>query len=132
MRAGDRAEAAALGRDPRQALRLSFRASLTPPRVAEIDGEPAAMWGLGGMILSDVGAPWLVTTALVERVPVAFVKIARAELALMLALKPRLENVVMAKYTGACRLLEVLGFRLGPAEAVGRARTLFRAFTLER
>ena len=38
LRAGDRAEILAMGRDPRRALRFAYRVSLVPPRVATVDG----------------------------------------------------------------------------------------------
>ena len=132
LRAGDRAEIAAMGRDPRRALRFAYRISLVPPRVATVDGEVAAMWGLGGDILSDVGEPWLLTGHAADRVPFAFVRIAKAELAAMLAVKRRLENYVAADYPKAVRLLDELGFKLDEAVHVGQRRVPFRRFHLDR
>ncbi len=77
LRESDRAEQIALGKDPKRILRFSFRHSLSAPEVCVIDGEVAAMWGLGGDILSDEGQPWLMTGPAVERIPVSFVKIAQ-------------------------------------------------------
>lgn len=113
-------------------LRASFRGSLMPPRAAAIDGEVAAMWGLGGDILSDTGEPWLMTAPPVERAPVSFLRVARAELAAMLAIKPRLENYVAADYRKAVRLLEKLGFALEAPQPIGPKRALFRKFWIER
>jgi hypothetical protein len=112
-------------------LRMSFRVSLTRPKVAVVDGEVAAIWGMGGDILSDTGIPWLLTTAAIERMPVTFIKQARIELARMLARKRRLENHVLAEYSQAVRLLEVLGFTLADPAPVGRNRVLFRRFWIE-
>ena len=131
LRPGDRAEIEAVRREPRRVLRASFRASLTPPKVAVVDGEIAAMWGLGGDLLSDHGAPWLMTGTVCDRVPVTFMKVARAELALMLAVKPRLENYVDATYAKAVRLLEALGFHIDAPEPVGPKRAPFRRFWIE-
>lgn len=131
LRVGDRAEIEAVGKEPRRVLRMSFRASLMRPQVALVDGEIAAMWGLGGNILSDTGAPWLMTGIAAERVPVSFLRIARRELAAMLAIKPRLENFVAAEYGRAVRLLEVLGFSIEAAEPVGPKRAPFRRFWIE-
>jgi hypothetical protein len=131
LRAGDRAEIAAFNRDPRRVLRASFRASLTPPKVATVDGVVAAIWGIGGEILSDTGAPWLMTGTVCDRVPVSFFRIAKAELALMLKIKPRLENYVAADYPKAIRLLEGLGFILDKPSPIGPKNALFRCFWIE-
>lgn len=130
MRAGDRAEATVLGKDPRRALRQSFRAALIC-RTVEVDGEVAAIGGLGGDILSDAGTLWLLTTDLIERVPVSFVREARRQVAEMQGLRPRLEGYVAADYRGALRLLEVLGFTLDAPVPIGPARALFRRFWME-
>ena len=131
LRDGDRAEIQAMGRDPRRALRFAYRASLMPPRVATVDGQVAAMWGLGGDLISDVGEPWLLTGHAADRVPFAFVRIAKAELAAMLAVKPRLDNYVAADYAKAVRLLEGLGFRIDPPAPIGPKGALFRRFWIE-
>lgn len=134
LRPGDRAEIDAIGKDPRVVLRASFRSSLTPPRAILVDGEIAAICGLGGDILSDMGAPWLMTAHAAERVsPRVFLSIARAELAAMLAVKPQLENWVDARYGKAVRLLEVLGFAVDAEPVpVGPKRAMFRRFHIER
>lgn len=132
MREQDAAEARALNRCPKRALRASFRASLTPPRVAEIHGEPVAIWGVGGDILSDVGHPWLVTTPAVERVPVSFVRVGTDELARMLEVKPFLENYVAAQYRRAIAFLRFVGFVVEPPQPVGRTRALFCRFWIDR
>ncbi len=131
LRAGDRAEIQVMGRDPRRALRFAYRVSLMPPRVATVDGQVAAMWGLGGDLISDVGEPWLLTGHAADRVPFAFVRIAKAELAAMLAVKPRLENYVAADYAKAVRLLEGLGFHLDAPAPIGPRGALFRRFWIE-
>lgn len=127
MRAADRAEAVGLGADPKRALRLSFRQALMR-RTAFVDGAIAAMWGLAGDCLSDVGYPWLVTSAAIERLPLTFVREGRRQLAAMLRLKPILENVVAADYAGAVRFLEILGFTLEEPIAMGPAGLPYRKF----
>src|SRR4051812_31279454 len=101
-------------------------------RTAFVDGEIAAMWGLGGVMLSDEGTPWLMTTPVVERVPVSFVRIGRAQVAEMLSRRSRLANVVQASYLGACRLLEVLGFTLDEPIPLGPHGVPFRKFSMTR
>lgn len=131
LRAGDREEIAAQRMGPYRVLRRTFRDSLWS-RTAFVDGEIAAMFGLGGLVLSDLGLPWLLTTPAVERIPVTFVKRARDAVQDMLNMKPRLENHVLASYTGACRLLEVLGFLLDEPHPYGPDGVMFRRFHLER
>ena len=120
-----------LAKSPREALRTSYRHAILR-RTALIDGEIAAMWGLGGAMLSDNGTPWLMTSKLVERVPVTFVKTARAQLGEMLCHRRFLSNYVLATYRGACRLLEVLGFVLDPAVPMGPQGLPFRRFWIEK
>jgi hypothetical protein len=130
MRPADRAEATALGLDPRVALRECFRQALLR-RTYFVDGEIAAMVGLCGAMISDEGEPYLVTTPAVMRVKVSFLKEARKTVAEMLAMKRRLVGEVDASYSGACRLLEMIGFTLGAPHARGPRGDTFRTFTLE-
>lgn len=129
LRDADRAEVAGLGIDPRFGLRASFRDGMLR-KTYIVDGEIAAMSGLCGSLLGDIGQPYLMTTPAVERVPVTFLKLAKQGLAEMLQHKMRLEGYVAANYAGACRLLEVLGFMLGKPEPIGPNKAGFRKFTL--
>lgn len=131
LREADADEARVLGIDPTVAIRRSYRNGILR-RSYFVDGELAAMSGLGGSLLDDIGAPWLMTTAVVERVPVAFVKVARAQVAVMLQHRMRLENVVAASYTGACRLLQTLGFTLDEPQPLGPHGAQFRKFWMVR
>ena len=127
MREADAGEARGLGFDPRRLLRSSFRASIYS-RTGFIGDDIAAMWGLTADILSETGMPWLVTAPIVEKFPVTFLRVAKQELRQFLAIKPRLENVVIADYRGAIRLLEVLGFHLDSPVPCGPRRMPFRRF----
>src|ERR1700736_83931 len=109
LRAGDRAEVESLGIDVRVGIRNSFRNAILR-RTYLVDGEVAAMSGLCGAMLGDIGEPYLMTAPAAERVPVTFIKHAREAVAEMLRHKRRLEGHVAADYAKACRLLEVLGF----------------------
>lgn len=131
LREQDRMEITGLGLEPRAILRASFRASILR-RSYFVDGELAAVSGLGGEMMADIGAPWLMTTNTIERVPVTFVKTARRQVAEMLRHRLRLENVVAASYGGACRLLEVLGFTLETPQPLGPNGALFRKFWMCR
>ena len=95
-------------------------------------GEIAAMSGLCGSMLGDIGEPYLMTAAAAERVPLTFVKHAKISIEEMLQHKLRLEGYVDASYTKACRLLEVLGFTLDAPEPFGKTKTAFRRYHLEK
>lgn len=127
LRTQDAEEIAAFGVTPRRALWKNIRNG-SHCRTAFVDGDIAAMWGLAGVLLSDVGIPWLLTTPAVERVPRAFVYEARRELAEMRRLKPKLMNWVPASYKEACRLIEILGFTLDPPKPFGPHNVPFRMF----
>lgn len=133
LRPRDAAEIAGVGVSVNKALYRAFRNS-TMVKTAFVGDDIAAMWGLclgmrpGVSPLGDLGVPWLHTTAAVERVPVTFVKVARAELALMRASRRRLESFVAADYPQAVKLLRVLGFTVERAVPVGVGGAPFSRF----
>jgi len=120
-----------LGVSPLQALRRAFRGAIIR-RTAIIDEQIAAMWGLEGTMLGNIGYPWMLTAPPIEKIPVAFVREARKGVWEMLQIKNRLEGYVAADYTCACRFLEVLGFELGKPQPKGPWGIKFRQFVLER
>ena len=66
MREQDKQEAIALGYQPHKALYYSFKHGLY--RItALIDGEVAAMWGVGGSPMGLVGQPYLITSNLIYK-----------------------------------------------------------------
>lgn len=117
LRDEDRDEVLGLGHRPRQSLWRGYRNSVLC-RTALVDGQVAAMWGLGvgfapGVsLLSDAGSPWLLASPEVRRIPFAYVRLAKAEVAAMAAVKPHLYGYVAANYSAACRFLRLLGFAL--------------------
>lgn len=129
MRARDRAECEAGGLTGRKAVWRSYRGSVIA-RAAFINGELAAIFGMGGGVLSDTGAPWLFTTQVVEQFPLMFVRVALAMVDEMLQIKNRLENYVSADYPQACRFLASIGFTLGEAEPFGPKGAPFCKFTM--
>lgn len=136
LRPDDAAEITSLGVDVRKALRLCFRNGIMR-KTAFVESqdhrsEIAAMWGLCGVALGDIGEPYLVTGPAVERVPVAMLKEGRQAVADMLRLKTVLVGNVAASYTRACRFLGLLGFTLGDPRPVGPHKTMFREFRIER
>src|ERR1700730_8212011 len=86
LRTDDRLEVTSLDLDPAKALRLDFRHA-TVRYSAFVDTRIAAMWGMSGMMLGDIGYPWLLTTREVERAPIRFIKEARMAVAEMLMLR---------------------------------------------
>jgi hypothetical protein len=131
LRQNDREEVEALGVDPRMGIRRSFRDG-TLRRTYFVDGEIAAMSGLCGALLGDIGEPYLMTTPAAERVPITLVRQAKFAVADMMRHKLRLEGHAAAQYTGALRLLEVLGFKLYPPAPFGPKGALFVKYTMMR
>lgn len=129
LRPGDRREIEIAGLAPRHAIRSCIRQS-TFARTAFIDGQIAGMIGLAGVLLSDVGEPWMLTTPVVERLPTFFLREARKGVQDMLALKPKLEGYVDADYEAACDFLTALDFRLDDPIPYRGAR--MRRFHMER
>lgn len=78
-----------------------------------MDGNVAAMWGLGGTIVGQVGQPYLITGVECEKVsPFAFARVYKQEVELMKTMFPTLENYVDSRYKGAVRMLKIAGFQL--------------------
>ncbi|SIS72911.1 hypothetical protein [Insolitispirillum peregrinum] len=119
LRAGDRAEVAALGYpDPLPGIRASAAASLWV-KAGVIDtrrGERVlAVWGLGAVAGEpDVGGPWLLSTRSIERYRSALLRYAKAEIPAMHQRFPILRGVVDARYAGAVRWIGWMGFQYGP------------------
>jgi hypothetical protein len=131
LRREDVAELEAAGLTAQQALARSCERSYLA-RTAFVDGEVGAMWGLGGSPLAKVGRPWLLTGAPVEGVKVSFLRIARAELTMMLACHAELRGYVDARYARALRLLLVLGFGLSDEFPFGPRGMPFRQYSMRR
>jgi hypothetical protein len=131
MRAEDRAEIEGFGLSPKRTL-LRLYAGSGMTRTAFVDGELAAVWGLEKMLLSDVGQPWLFTTAAVERVPMAFFRETRRQVAEMMEGCRRLETKVLASYERSIRFFEMMGFRISRAAPLGLNGELYRTMTLDR
>lgn len=130
LRAPDRAEIMAAGLRPGRAVMDSLRGSVWS-KAALIDGDVAALWGVGGSLLGGVGRPWFLTGAAFERVPaLRFVRIYRAQVVSMLETFATLENFVDAAYTSAVRMLILAGFRLDDPSPYGPRGALFRRFEM--
>lgn len=131
LRDADAEEVTCLGIEVRHALRMNYRDAILR-RTAFVDGRIAAMWGVCGDMLGDIGSPYLMTTPLVEKVPVTMLKEARKGIAEMLVIKKLLTGHVAASYVRACRFLEILGFTLFDPEPLGPKQALFRKFEMRR
>ena len=88
-------------------------------RTLFVDGKIAAMFGWCGTMLSDVGHPYLFTSAAVERAPVGFVKTYKRVVAEMLSVKACLVGHVAADYGSSCKLMQMVGFELSEPQKIG-------------
>lgn len=124
LREKDREEILRSGVSVNRALWRAYRNSILC-KVAFIDGKIAAIWGLcvglrnDVSLMSDLGVPWLHTTAAIEAAPRAFVVEALRELRAMRQLRPQMESYVDAEYGQARRLLQMLGFAVDQPQPVG-------------
>ena len=129
MREADRREVWASSRStPEQALRNGLTISSRAWTVF-FEGEVAAMWGVAPLtLMSDTGAPWLLSSAAVDRHPVTFLRHSRALVGDMQDGYAVLRNYVDARYTKCIRWLRWLGFSIEPAEPIGWDRVPFHPF----
>lgn len=129
MRPDDRAELEKAGLIVRHALHHLWRESLAP-RAALVDGEVAACWGDGGSLLGVEGRMWLFTAPPIERLPLAYFREARREIAAALQHRRVLRAHVLCGYARAERFFQMLGFRLGDPQRVGAG--LYREMRIDR
>lgn len=137
LRAEDLAEIEGTGNTAKRSLWRGYRNSILC-KTAFIDDEVAAMWGLcvggaaGVTLLSDIGRPWLLTSAAVEQLPFAVVREARRAVRGMLISKPILENYVLSSYTRAVRMLRIIGFTVDEPVPLPPKGVLYSRFHMER
>jgi len=127
LRFDDNLELRNMGAVPVKIMRENFKQGLLR-KTYFVEGKIAAMTGICGSALDDVGEPYLFTSSAVEKVPLAFVKEARRSVNEMLEIKSILRGYCAADYTGACRLLEMIGFTLGEPFQWHSTGALFRSF----
>src|SRR5215472_17174624 len=77
-----------------------------------VDGEIAAIGGDAAPLLASEGHLWLFTTPLVERVPLAFFRMMREEIAKQLEIRDRARSSVLASFTRCLRFYRMLGFEV--------------------
>jgi hypothetical protein len=129
LRDEDKAEIEAAGLSANKALWKSYRSAMLR-RTAFVDGEIAAMWGVSGTLMSNVGHPWLLTTPACEKVPFAYVREGKKHASEMLQLHPILSNFVDASYERAIRFLKLAGFDVGKPFPFGKKQMPFCKFEM--
>jgi hypothetical protein len=99
-----------------------------------IDGTVACIFGVMPFGAFDryanVGIPWLVASATVERHPLPFLRAARARLPQMLRPYSALINFVDGRNTKAIAWLRWMGFTVEPARPYGTLKLPFHRFVL--
>ncbi|MBF0143634.1 MAG: hypothetical protein HQL59_09300 [Magnetococcales bacterium] len=134
LRQVDREEALAMGWPSVEAgLRASVEASRDTVRLALINGEPLALFGIGPQpgSVGRIGVPWLVGTAKIDRNPRLFLRASRKYLKRLSGGFDLLVNQVAAANTPAIRWLQWLGFSLDTPVSLGPYRTPFCRFHLQ-
>lgn len=130
LRPEDEKEITCLGLCVKKVLWRTFKASIFS-KTALIEGKVAAIWGVGGNALGNVGKPWLLTSPISKTVPIAFAFIYRNQVRDMLKIFPVLENWVHNDYTESVRLLKIIGFQLDEPEPIGKNGALFRRYYMQ-
>jgi hypothetical protein len=133
VRAADRAELwATCCLDPYQALVRSWAIS-DHSWTALFDEEPACMFGVTqASLLTDSGRPWMISTDLVDRYPMSFLKEQKPFMVHIWRRYAQLENYVDARNTRSIRWLKWLGFEMGQPEPYGALNLPFIKFKMER
>lgn len=113
IRTIDRQECEALGRSPKDALRMGLRCA-TAAHTALVDGRPVAMLGVNSLsAIEGRGTVWMLGTCEVFRHARELLTYGPAFLAMWMETYSRLENIVSVENTAAIRLLKRLGFTVG-------------------
>ena len=119
MRQADQRESRALGRTPKEALRMGIRMSLYSLSAIDDEGKPMAMFGVVAVsMLSGVGRPWFLGTDRVFMHPRELLCTGKRIIAWWQSEFPHLENIVSADNVMAIRLLKRWGFEVGTEEEV--------------
>lgn len=132
LRSADLLEiSASSGQEPLEAILNGNRRS-DRSAVALVDGLPVCVMGVGRLSsLSEVGVPWMLGTADLDRYAVTLMKMAPGALDEMKAGYGRLENYVDARNTRSIRWLKRLGFAFEDPAPFGVAGLPFHRFWME-
>lgn len=128
IREADKREIESYGFSCAKGLWRSYKHGLMN-QTAFIDGELAAIWGVGGTFMGSTGAPWLMTSEAIKKIsPLKFARLYQKEVHKMLKMFPNLVNYVDADYPQAVRLLQIVGFDIGEPEKHGNG--MYRKFSM--
>jgi hypothetical protein len=131
MRPDDVVECRALGRTPKDALRIGLRTSVEA-WTAKVDGRAEAMFGVVvTSALGGAGTPWMLGSEAVYRHPREMLRFGPLILSRWLDSTPSLSNVISLGNTRALRMLRRWGCQTG-GEVIVFAGTEFVTFTLDR
>ena len=131
LRENDKLEAQAMGLNPVKGCFDVYRRAIWR-MTGLIDGKVAAMWGIAGNPLGDVGQVYLITGTEVEKIsPLRFARIYKEQVEVMKTIFPILENYVDARYEGAIRLLKIAGFELSGPFEIEPTKALFYKFRIQ-
>jgi hypothetical protein len=120
IRTVDREECEAMGRTPKQALRLALLSS-EKAWTAVLDGKPEAMFGVVvESVLASEGTPWFLGTNEVYRHGRELLMWGPGLVERMCDSRRRLSNLVSSRNRRAIRLLGRWGFTVGEEEVIVR------------
>jgi hypothetical protein len=129
MRDEDVAELRRFGLTPYMGLWKSYCASIIR-RVALIDGEVVAMFGVCGSLLGVSAHPWLLSSDKVKQYPLVAASMYRKEVRSMLKVFNVLEGFVIASYSNYLRLLHLVGFTVSEPVPYGKDNELYCHFVM--
>lgn len=130
IRDADAREIEKLGFTPRRGLWRSYRGSISR-ETAFINGQIAAMWGLGGNPLGETGHPWILTAnAANDMPPINFALLYRKKMRDMLKLFPVLQSWVDADHGQCVRLMNIIGFKLVDEKWMGPMKSRFFSYEM--
>lgn len=118
LRQDDLAELRAADIAPRHVLYNLWRQSFTR-RAVWIDGAIAAVFGCTGTLAGGDGYLWLFTSPIIEKLPLAFFREARAQIRDFLETKTILETGVLRSYERSIRFWKMVGFAAAEQYEVG-------------
>ncbi len=117
--------------EPLEALLASLRVS-PDPRAGLADGRVVCMYGVGQQtLLSDWGAPWLLTAEELPDHARAFMRGNKLYVSEMRSRYRLLLNFADARNIMALRWLKWLGFNIAPAQPLGPENLPFHPFKME-
>ena len=132
MRARDAEEARiGFGADPKALLRDCFKQSILR-QTYFVGDEIAAMVGMAGPLIGEIGYPYLITSPAIARAPLAAVREARKAVARMLQIREILVAMAPADWPDSLRFLEMVGFIFDEPEPMGKNQMMFRRCTMQR